>query len=144
MSKPIAALLVVCALLLLPACAANSGTGSGAQAYSGYGTPGSVAATAGGSIAPGRTAKRGGRVEVVGTLQRDDSGSWLVVGAVPAQASSGKVVGVIVNSASLQGVDLAALENSYVRVTGTASQGIATDKAGLGVIADTVKQVSAP
>ena len=77
-------------------------------------------------------------MEVIGTLQRDESGTWLVIGSFPMTAPSGHVIGVIVNPSSIAGVDLATLENSYVKVTGTASQGVATDKAGLGVIADTV------
>ncbi|MDR3685391.1 MAG: hypothetical protein P4L93_00295, partial [Coriobacteriia bacterium] len=83
------------------------------------------------------------RVELVGTLQRDDGGRWIVVGAVPSQASAGHIIGVIVNPSSLSGVNLAGLDNAYVRVTGTASGGIATDANDLGVIADTVKKVSA-
>jgi hypothetical protein len=55
-------------------------------------------------------------------------------------APSGHVIGVIVNPSSIAGVDLTRLENSYVQVAGTASQGVATDKAGLGVIADTVTE----
>ena len=77
-------------------------------------------------------------MEVIGTLQRDESGTWLVIGSFPMTAPSGHVIGVIVNPSSIAGVELTTLENSYVKVNGTASQGVATDKAGLGVIADTV------
>ena len=45
------------------------------------------------------------------------------------------------NSGSLAGVNLSSLEDKYVKITGTAASGAATDKSGLGVVADTVKEL---
>ena len=133
-------LTLVFALGLGVGCTSPSTTGAETTAG-----PAPASSSADGSVpAPGRTPKRGGRVEIVGTLQRDDSGAWLVVDQLPAAAASGRVIAKIVNSGSLAGVDLAALENSYVRVVGTAAAGAATDKSGLGVVADTVKALPVP
>ena len=93
-------------------------------------------------LAPGRSTKRGGRIEVIGTLQRDDSGSLLVVGALPSQAAGAHVLAVIVNPGSVGGVDLSKLDNAYVRVTGTPAQGIATDSSGLGIVADKIATIT--
>jgi hypothetical protein len=79
---------------------------------------------------------------VIGTLQRDDSGSLLIVGALPSQAAGGHVFAVIVNPGSVGGVDLSKLDNAYVRVTGTPAQGIATDSSGLGIVADKIATIT--
>ena len=139
MNRVLIGVALAAALLVLPACAAKSVPGG--DAYSGYGTPGAVKPGSATPLAPGRFPKRGGRLEVIGTLQREEGNSWIVVGAEPAQAASGHVIAVIVNSATLHGVTLTDLEDSYVRVTGTAAEGIATDKAGLDIIADTVTKL---
>ena len=133
---------VVAGAVLLSTLAGCSSANSPQSTHSRYGTPGSIRPSATSPIAPGRYPKRGGRVEVVGTLQRDDSGRWLVVAAVPSQASGANVIAVIVNSGSLTNVDFGALENAYVRVTGTASSGIATDASSTEIVADTVTRLS--
>jgi hypothetical protein len=138
---PIAGVVVAVAVVL-SALGGCFSAGSPQSAHSGYGTPGSVRPGVTTPIAPGRYPQPGGRIEVVGTLQRDDSGQWLVVAGVPSQASGAKVIAVIVNSASLANVDFASLENAYVRVTGTASSGISTDSSNTGIIADTVTKLS--
>ena len=128
--------------LALCALAGCSSAGSSQSAHGGSGAPGPVGPGVATPIAPGRYPKRGGRVEVVGTLQRDDGGRWLIVASVPSQASGAKVIAVIVNSGSLASVDFGALENAYVRVTGTASSGISTDSSNTGIVADTVTKLS--
>jgi hypothetical protein len=130
--------IMLCAALLLGACASSAKPSDALS--SGYG---SVKPTGTTPLAPGRTPKRGGRVEVIGTLQRDDAGAWLVIGALPSEAAGGKVIAVITNPSSLSGLGLSKLDNAYVRVTGTAAQGIATDASSLGVIADSVATITA-
>ena len=100
--------LLVGFVLALGACAAvpqPTSSTSGAETTSSSVTPSGAA-----PLAPGRTAKRGGRVEVIGTLQRDDSGSLLIVGALPSQAAGGHVFAVIVHPGSVGGVDLSKLD----------------------------------
>jgi hypothetical protein len=134
MSRLLVCVILGVAVLGLPGCAAT--TPSHTQQVRPAGPAASGLTSEGAVPPPGRTAKRGGRVEIYGTLQRDDSGSWLVIGAMPISASSGRVIAVIVNPDSLPGVDLASMEDSYVRVRGTSAQGAATDASGLDVVAD--------
>jgi hypothetical protein len=134
MSRVLVCVFLGVALFGLPGCAATAP--SGTQQVRPVDPAASGLTSEGAVPPPGRTVKRGGRVEVYGTLQRDDAGSWLVIGAMPMTAPSGRVIAVIVNPDSLPGVDLASMENSYVRVRGTSAQGAATDATRLDVVAD--------
>ena len=125
--------------LLATACSAPATPPRSSGGYlSGVASPSGAA-----PVTPGRTARRGGRIEVVGTLRRDSSGSWVIVGAVPAQAAQGSVIAVVINPSSIAQGKPDRLAGEYVRLTGTAANGIATDSSSLGVIADTIATVTA-
>ena len=132
---------IAASLLVVAACGPTPQAGGGAA---GAGARVPARGTGGASpLAPGRTVKRGGRVEVVGTLQREDGGQWVVVAALPPEASAGHIIAVILNPTALRGGDLVPLENSYVRVTGTPSGGIATNAADTGIVASEVVTLTA-
>jgi hypothetical protein len=139
--KPIVAT-ALCSLALLASLTGCSSSGAPVDS-SGYSSQGAFKPGAGTSIAPGRTSKRGGTVELVGTLRKDASGKWTVVAATPDQADGAQVIGVIVSVSTKSGAPLDGLQNSYVRVTASPADGIATDKGNLDVIASSVTTLTA-
>lgn len=112
------------------------------------GSVGATSSTPGGSvpsgtsIAPGRYPKRGGRVEIVGTLVRRniEGGFWAITKSVPGpQAQGAETLAVIANGDKLP--SLSGLEGKYVLAKGTPLDGVSIRMGGPEIAADSVKEL---